>query len=585
MINILLVCLLSITNIQKNNFISYQYTYIWLFLTILCNAIIVVNLYYENGVKGKYEKWKNNDFFPFISCSLTIGKYYKGEALSSWSNIIKNKKNDKFYNFPKKTKLLIDFLKLFVCTYVENFFSFFFLPFLSTLLFLKYGIFRYEIAKLSLIFVNLFAISSVCLRYVQINILSYILCHISLFAVTLAIIKVKENVFICFLLFMVIFTFYHILLIAIFCLANKVFSFMNGVLISTIGAIFLTISLYSLTYDYLNIKVFPGPFFLILSKLILSTALYGGYCAYFIQNGDEKKQNKRKIIISTFFFFFYNIYNFFFKEYNIGNINGRKFVDYAMSLIRMNDNFILIASWFFITILYLIFINFLTKKRANLIYVRKHYHFLLFLNTNLAFWAGKVELLTIVLSFILPLFILIEILRKNYENSFNSNNWLNRFFTRFIDDRDRQGLILTHIYLLAGVYLPIAIDVVLSNTNYIYDKKEIIYLFRETNLILYCSGLHSICIGDSFAAIGGRLYLTPKITKTNNKSYLGFFFFFCTTFVSLLFFSYLQKNDFTNTKECFIISLFGAIFEAYLNDIDNLLLPIFSFCVYLCFEE
>lgn len=52
------------------------------------------------------------------------------------------------------------------------------------------------------------------------------------------------------------------------------------------------------------------------------------------------------------------------------------------------------------------------------------------------------------------------------------------------------------------VYLPIAIDVVLSNTNYIYDKKEIIYLFRETNLILYCSGLHSICIGDSFV----RLY-------------------------------------------------------------------------------
>lgn len=71
---------------------------------------------------------------------------------------------------------------------------------------------------------------------------------------------------------------------------------------------------------------------------------------------------------------------------------GRKFVDYAMSLIRMNDNFILIASWFFITILYLIFINFLTKKRANLIYVRKHYHFLLFLNTNLAFWAGKVKI-------------------------------------------------------------------------------------------------------------------------------------------------------------------------------------------------
>ncbi|SCM03542.1 phosphatidate cytidylyltransferase, putative [Plasmodium chabaudi adami] len=577
MVNILLVCLLGITIIRKNIFISYQYIYIWLFLTVLCNTIIVVNLYYE--------KWKNNNSFRFISCSLSIGEHYKGETLSSSSNIIKNKKNNKLYNFSKKTKLSIAFLKLFVCTYVENFFYFYFLPLLSTLLFLKYGIFRYEIAKLSLVFVNIFAISSVCLRYVKINILSYILSHISLFAITLAIIKVQENVFICFLLFMVVFTFYHILLVAIFRLANRVFSFMNGILISSVGAFFLTASLYSLTYDYLNVKVFPGVIFLVLSKLILSIALYGGYCAYFIQNGKDKKQNRTNIIIATFIFFSYNIYNFFLKEHNTGNINDAKFLNYAMNLIRRNDNLILIASWFFITLLYLIFINFLTKKQENLIYVRKHYHFLLFLNTNLAFWAGKVELLTVVLSFILVLFILIEILRKNYEHAFNSNNWLNLFLTRFIDDRDRHGLILTHIYLLAGAYLPIVADVVLSNTNYNYYKKEIKYLFRETNLMLYCSGLYSICIGDSFAAIGGRLCLTPKVTNTNNKSYLGCFFFFCTTFVSLVFFSYLQKTNFTNIKECFIISLFGAIFEAYLSDIDNLLLPIFSFCVYLCFEE
>lgn len=79
MVNALLVCLLSITIIQKNNLIFYQYIYIWLFLTILCNTIIVVNLCYGNE---KREKWKNNDFFPFISCSLTIGECYKGEALS-----------------------------------------------------------------------------------------------------------------------------------------------------------------------------------------------------------------------------------------------------------------------------------------------------------------------------------------------------------------------------------------------------------------------------------------------------------------------------------------------------------------------
>lgn len=135
MVNILLVCLLIITIIRKNIFISYQYIYIWLFLTALCNTIIVINLYYE--------KWENNNSFPFISCSLCIGEHYKGETLSSSSNIIKNKKNNKLYNFSKKTKLSIAFLKLFVCTYVENFFYFYFLPLLSTLLFLKYGIFRY----------------------------------------------------------------------------------------------------------------------------------------------------------------------------------------------------------------------------------------------------------------------------------------------------------------------------------------------------------------------------------------------------------------------------------------------------------
>ncbi|CAD2096198.1 phosphatidate cytidylyltransferase, putative [Plasmodium vinckei] len=566
MVNILLVCLLGIAKIRKCIFISCQYIYIWLFLTVLCNIIIVVNLYYEKGVKEKFEKWKNKISFPFISCSLSIGEHYKGETLSSSSNIIKNKKNDKFYNFSKKTKLSIAFLKLFVCTYVENFFSFFFLPLLSTLLFLKYGIFRYDrkiISRFCKHICYFKYMSEICIQNEQSPDCS---------SAYSSIIKVQENVFICFLLFMVVFTFYHILLIAIFRLANRVFSFMNGILISSIGTFFLTASLYSLTYGYLNVK-------------ILSIALYGGYCTYFIQNGKDKKQNRTKIIIATFLFFFYNIYNFFLKEHNTGNINDAKFLDYAMNLIRRNDNLILIALWFFITLLYLIFINFLTKKQENLIYVRKHYHFLLFLNTNLAFWAGKVELLTVVLSFILSLFILTEILRKNYENAFNSNNWLNLFFTRFIDDRDRHGLILTHIYLLAGAYLPIVADVVLSNTNYNYNKKEIIYLFRETNLILYCSGLYSICIGDSFAAIGGRLCLTPKITNTNNKSYLGCFFFFCTTFLSLLFFSYLQKTNFTNIKECFIISLFGAIFEAYLNDIDNLLLPIFSFCVYLCFEE
>ncbi|SBS95306.1 hypothetical integral membrane protein DUF56 family [Plasmodium ovale curtisi] len=66
-------------------------------------------------------------------------------------------------------------------------------------------------------------------------------------------------------------------------------------------------------------------------------------------------------------------------------------------------------------------------------------------------------------------------------------------FIRFTDDRDRQGLVVTHIYLLAGVYIPIIIDVLFNNKNYVQTKGVFSYFFREANFNLYSSSLNAIC--------------------------------------------------------------------------------------------
>ncbi|ETW39167.1 hypothetical protein PFTANZ_00105 [Plasmodium falciparum Tanzania (2000708)] len=364
-----------------------------------------------------------------------------------------------------------------------------------------------------------------------------------LFAINLFHISEKV-VHIFFLSFVLNFAFYHILFISVFQFTNKVFSFLEGLTVCIICSVLLNCSFYCLYFRNLHKQIIPHVLMIFISKLFLSLFIYGGICCFCCLSNDiEKKEKKEKkyiyiIFISSILFFLYNLYNLFSYQYDSINKDAINTLYVLINILISKKNYLLIFAWIIITISYLIYINSLIKKKKKLPYVRKHYHFLLFTNVYLAFITNKVDVLIIFLSFCFFLFIFVELIRKICEHFLPSCKVIKRFISRFIDERDNKGLVVTHIYLLTGVYIPILIDIIFNKSNYINRKNQSIYNFSKANFTLYTSALNTICIGDSMAAIGGMLYPWPKIKNTNNKSCAGSLFFFISTFISLLVFNY-----------------------------------------------
>ncbi|SBT87096.1 phosphatidate cytidylyltransferase, putative [Plasmodium malariae] len=596
MINCTLIILMTVTEVKKRIFLSRSCTYKWILLTILCNALIVVCLHRKAKEEGKWggekatknvennaekkveiDEGKEKNKRLYLSSFTTIGAYYQNEKSAHLSN-----KNNANYLINLYKEGDINIYHLFFYTYFNNIFFFFFLPFFSSLLIFKYYILK--TAKLSVVLVNTFVLSSVLLRHVRVSLSLYFVCHSFFFLLILSEMKISGNELTCFFCFIVNFVFYHMLSISLFHLTNKVFSFLEGLIISAIGTLALDCSFYSFVYSYLNHQIVPTVLFRFFSKATISLVAYGMCCAYCLQNAAK---NRGKIMIASMALLLYNLFNFISSEHDSRSIKDTNVLHILISMVWRENNYILILLWFIITTFYLMYIINMSRRNKNLSYLRKHYHFLLFVNVKLSFLKGQIDLLIVALSFIFLIFIFVEMVRKICEVFFPSLNAINKFIARFIDERDSKGIVVTHIYLLAGVYIPIITDALFSNKNYVHKKKQIMYFFREANFLLYSSGLNTICIGDSLAAIGGFLFPTPKMKNTNNKSYAGFLFFFFTTFLSFLLSSYFlqQTVSWANLNIFFMVSLFGALFEAYLLDIDNLILPLFAFCVYLSFEK
>ncbi|SPJ08188.1 phosphatidate cytidylyltransferase, putative [Plasmodium sp. DRC-Itaito] len=590
MINILVILIITITQVKKKIFLCSYFTYIWILLTVLCNILIVFYMYHEKNNKKKKnkekedKKYKNKNIYTILHPFIKIGKYYENEKETIMLD--KNKKN--FFNLYQNNKISI--VKLFCYIYINNIIPYLFLPFFSTILIHNYDILEYDVSKLSVVFINIFSLSSVLLRYIKINFLRYIICMLFFFLFAINLFNISEKiVHIFFLSFVLNFAFYHILFLSAFQFTNKVFSFLEGLTVCIICSVLLNCSFYCLYFRNLHKQIIPHVLMIFISKLFLSLFIYGGICCFCCLSNDiEKKEKKYTYIIflSSILFFLYNLYNLFSYQYDPINKDAINTLYVLINILISRMNYLLIVAWIIITISYLIYINSLIEKKKKLPYVRKHYHFLLFTNVYLSFITNKVDVLIIFLSFCFFLFIFVELIRKICEHFFPSCKVIKRFISRFIDERDNNGLVVTHIYLLTGVYIPILIDIIFNNSNYINRKNQSIYNFSKANFTLYTSALNTICIGDSMAAIGGMLYPWPKIKNTNNKSCAGSLFFFISTFISLLIFNYpFETNFLAHINIFFIISIFGALFEAYIHHIDNLMLPIFTFCVYLSLEK
>lgn len=250
----------------------------------------------------------------------------------------------------------------------------------------------------------------------------------------------------------------------------------------------------------------------------------------------------------------------------------------------------LLMCWFVIFIITLIFAyiyaNYTTYKAST--GVRKLFH----VSMSIVFLLGLKEdakLLNFVSSGALILFIFLEVNKLigfNYKLiyiSFYSIHLkvirlvklaplgviLESVFDKFRDEKDVGVLTLAHIYLLVGC----------SITMWIFP-------YGLAYTLSVSSGLITVAIGDTAAAVGGILF-GRHFWKNSHKTYEGTFFAFVAQFLGAIFICKLfASNCLLSTYNIcilLIISIIVALIEGNTTQVDNLVLPLYCYILYVCF--
>ncbi|VDN08114.1 unnamed protein product [Thelazia callipaeda] len=192
---------------------------------------------------------------------------------------------------------------------------------------------------------------------------------------------------------------------------------------------------------------------------------------------------------------------------------------------------------------------------------RKFFH----LTASLVCIAGikyDFELIWLLAWLMLCLFIVIEVFRSNRIQPWSSflSNWL----MVFVNEQDSCELILTPIYLLAGIFLPIFLSPI-SNQDY--------------PRLYHFAGVATVGVGDSFAAIFGSLYGRLKWPKSR-KTVEGSIAFAVSQYIfTVLICQYYINYDVGvyELSRLFLSSILCAFVEAQLPAIDNLILPLMAY--------
>uniref|UniRef100_A0A1I8BBF5 dolichol kinase n=1 Tax=Meloidogyne hapla TaxID=6305 RepID=A0A1I8BBF5_MELHA len=170
----------------------------------------------------------------------------------------------------------------------------------------------------------------------------------------------------------------------------------------------------------------------------------------------------------------------------------------------------------------------------------------------------------------LQIFIIIEIFRNQRIEPWS--DFLDQMFLIFVDGQDSKDLILTPIFLLAGMFLPLFLDATLLYSPHWTLKQR------------HFSGVLSVGVGDSFAAIvGSRFGRVPwpfvirnKCRKTIEGSIA---MFFTQIIASEIIFGFCSLSP-----SLILSALVSTIAEAHLNFGDNLFIPFCSAITFYLFE-
>lgn len=209
---------------------------------------------------------------------------------------------------------------------------------------------------------------------------------------------------------------------------------------------------------------------------------------------------------------------------------------------------VILPYWCFVSAASLLGIHLISKYlKWSQIIVRKLFHFMIL---ALFLPAGNTDFTVFASLLAVKLLIICEILR-----GVNSLKFVTQFYARFIDQRDLATFARTHLYLLLGNFMPLA----LGNKDPSFKHL----------------GMLSLGVGDSVASIVGSKYgksKWPGSKKTLEGS--------VTSLLNQL--AAAGALGMLNWQTAVALSV-GTVYEAYTGQIDNLTLPLVCCSVYdLC---
>ena len=169
----------------------------------------------------------------------------------------------------------------------------------------------------------------------------------------------------------------------------------------------------------------------------------------------------------------------------------------------------------------------------------------------------------------LCLFIIIEYIRVYLPDIHPIIGRVSKFYATFIDGRENSDqFLLSHIYLLVGIALPVWID---SAHNCYHHNHH-----SSISVILPHLGWVSIGIGDSMGAIVGTYYGKHK-WKGSSRTLEGSLSMYFSMILFLLLVTNIHASFVSGSIIASIVvaSTLTTLMEAFTCENDNLLLPLY----------
>ncbi|XP_053329841.1 dolichol kinase [Spea bombifrons] len=203
-----------------------------------------------------------------------------------------------------------------------------------------------------------------------------------------------------------------------------------------------------------------------------------------------------------------------------------------------------------------------SKKHQVSTVIRKYFHFLA-VATYVPGLIYDRQLLFVASVVCLAVFVLLEYVR--YFRIKPLGHALRNLLSLFVDERDSGPLILTHIYLLLGMSLPV----------WLFPRFCASSLSGPSTLLPYC-GVLAVGVGDTIASICGSAFgeiKWPGTKKTFEGTTMSVFAQIITVALILIFDTSVNMNS----GYAWIVGSITlvSLLEAFTTQIDNLILPLY----------